>query len=481
MKLKSLFKTTDVTIKGDQEIEITGISSNSKQILPGNLFIARKGQKYDEGEFIQEAAINGASAILCSTYNPFLEGVAQVLHENVGSIAADIAARYYHYPSQKMTCIGITGTCGKTTTSYLVSHLLNSLNQKCALLGTIEGVIGERRFPSALTTPDAVTCQRFLSDALKEHCKAISMEVSSHALDQGRVKHIDFDVAIFTNLTSDHLDYHETVQNYAEAKSKLFLSLGGKRGATAVINIDSPFAGMMIESSRFIPIITYGLEQKGDLSVKEVKFLPSHTELVLQFQGEKVSFSSPLIGRFNAYNLLASIAAILALGFKLKQLPSLVSTFAQVQGRLERVCNKNIFVDFAHTEDALLNVLKTLHEIKQGKIITVFGCGGDRDKSKRPKMGRVASAFSDEVIVTSDNPRSEDPKKICEEIIVGIENGNYSVEVDRKEAIKKAILKMKGGDIVLIAGRGHECYQIFNNKKISFDDRKVAEEIALQC
>lgn len=481
MKLLTIFKDIDgITIKGTKNLDIVGLANNSKKVAPNYLFIARKGQKYSEDHFIPEAIQNGAVAILCSTYNPLLH-VTQIIHSDVASIEGDIAVRFFRYPSKKLLCIGVTGTCGKTTTTYLIRHLLNQLSKKCALMGTIESIIGENHFPSALTTPDVISCQEFLFNAQREKCQAIVMEVSSHSLDQQRIKYIDFDRAIFTNLTSDHLDYHKDIPTYAAAKKKLFASL--QEEGIALINLDSPWSQEMIAAVQKGSILTYSLEQKGDLCITNAKFLAAHSEFEIKFKNEKASFISPLVGRFNAYNLLAALATALSLKFKLKDLVPLVQNFPKVAGRLEKVDGKkNVFIDFAHTEDALYNVLKTLQEVKNGKrIITVFGCGGDRDKEKRPKMGKVASELSDEVIVTSDNPRSEVPENIASDIIAGIAQKNYSLEIDRKKAIEKGLQKLQEGDILLIAGRGHEKFQIFADRKIPLEDKAVVEELLNKC
>ncbi len=476
VKLKKLLKSiTPQAIKGSKETQITGLTSNSKLVAPGNLFIAKKGLSSDGARFIPDAVAAGATAILTDLYNPFYPHITQIIHPDVAEIEAAIAHRFYDFPCTRLFLVGITGTNGKTTTSYLIRRLLEKKKKGCGLIGTIETIVGKNIYPSTHTTPDLLQNLKLFHEMVAAGCQSCTMEVSSHALEQGRVRSIEFDVAVFTNLTQDHLDYHETMQQYGLAKAKLFSSL--KKGATAVINADSLASSQMIADCKADRIF-YGIEHPCDLRASSIQLSASGMEFDLTFQDQIQHISSPLIGRYNVYNLLAATAAGLVYGMTLEEMASLFKDFSQVPGRLERIPNNkglNIFVDYAHTDDALRNVLQTLQEFKTGRLITVFGCGGDRDPLKRPKMGAAVEEFSDLPIVTSDNPRSEDPEAIIRAILPGLKNPSRAlVIVDREEAIHQAIALAKPEDIVLIAGKGHETDQVFSHKTIHFDDREVA-------
>lgn len=487
MKLKKLIKDIPVKdVKGSKEVEITGVCGNSKLVAPGNLFIARRGRADDGANYIPEAIAAGASAILTDIYDPSIKGVTQIIHPDVVVTEALLAAHYYQFAGDELFMVGITGTNGKTTTSFLVKHLLDKIFGPCGLIGTIEYIIGQHRYQATRTTPDVTSNHKMLREMLNQGCRSAVMEVTSHALDQGRVANIEYDVAIFTNLSLDHLDYHQTMENYYLAKNRLFRSFDPKTAKkkalpkTAVINSDSPWHLKMIEGCKG-EIISYGIESKASLMASDIRLTSSGTTFTVSYKGESVPCSWPLIGRFNVYNFLAAAAVGLVRGVPLADIVSIMEKFPAVPGRLEAVPNElglKIYVDFAHSDDALANVFECLRELKSGKIITVFGCGGDRDKSKRSKMGQVCDEFSDITIVTSDNPRSEEPETIIREIIQGFKGqGNYIVEVDRRAAIEKAIAIATPDDIILIAGKGHETYQIFAHKTIEFDDRKVASQL----
>jgi UDP-N-acetylmuramoyl-L-alanyl-D-glutamate--2,6-diaminopimelate ligase len=483
MKLKKLLQNIPSTIlKGYKDITITGLCNNSKQAAPGYLFFAKKGLSQNGNQYIAEAIAAGASAIATDLYNPFLENIVQIIHPDVNALEAILAERFYDSPSHKLLTVGITGTNGKTTTSYLTKHLLDSLELPSGLIGTIEWIVKDVVLPSTHTTPGLLINQKLLSDMVSSHCKSVVMEVSSHGLDQGRVRSLDFDFAIFTNLTQDHLDYHLSMPAYAAAKAKLFSSLTPSSykpyPKRAIINIDSPWASTFINASK-VPLFTYGLAPEAMLRAENIKLSIAGSSCDVCFQEEKLPFHTPLIGTFNLYNCLATLAVGLSLGHKLEKLLSILSTFSGVPGRLERVAGhleKHIFVDYAHTEDALFNVLSALKEVVTGKIFCLFGCGGNRDQLKRPKMGAVAEKLSDSVILTSDNPRGEPPEQIISEILSGIQHKQHvQVELDRKKAIALAISQLSSQDALLIAGKGHENYQIFSRKTIHFDDRIVAK------
>ena len=361
--------------------------------------------------------------------------------------------------------MGITGTNGKTTTAYLIKHVLG----EAGLMGTIECIIGDHRIKSALTTPDCITCYKRLKEISSAQLPAAVMEVSSHALSQNRVEGILYDVALFTNLTPEHLDYHKDMESYAAEKRKLFSKL--KKGGVAIVNSDDAYA------DSFPKDITYGIEKEADFQATDIELTMSGSRF--KVKGEE--FFLPLMGRFNIYNALAAIVVAHVRGISMETVRARLKSFQPVLGRLQKVAAKkgtHVFVDFAHKPDALENVLKTLQEIKQGRLITLFGCGGNRDREKRPKMAEIAERYSDFVIVTSDNPRNEEPEEIIQEIKKGFCQKNYQIEVDRKKAIALALSFLQKGDVLLIAGKGHETTQIFANRTLFFDDAIVARELA---
>ncbi|CCB86921.1 UDP-N-acetylmuramoyl-L-alanyl-D-glutamate--2,6-diaminopimelateligase [Parachlamydia acanthamoebae UV-7] len=484
MKLKKVLKDIPVVqVKGSKEIEISGICANSQLIAPGNLFIAKKGLKFDGTSYIPEAINHGATAIVTDIYDPSFKEITQIICKNVAEVEGRFSANFYQMPSQELFTVGITGTNGKTTTSFLVKYLLEQLNLPCGLIGTIEYILGRYRYKASHTTPDVHSNHHMLREMVHQGCQAAVMEVTSHALDQKRVEHIDYDIAIYTNLTQDHLDYHQNMECYAAAKRKLFLQLDqvpSKKSKQIIANLDCPWFETILKGIK-TPIFTFGIDSPADLRACPTSFGPTGTHIDLHYQGRSYSTFFPLIGRFNIYNCLAAIAVGLTRKITLEKLISLAQQFPPPPGRLEPIQNDldlNLFVDFAHTEDALYKALECLSELKKGKIITVFGCGGDRDKTKRPKMAQASASFSDLTIVTSDNPRSEDPLKIIQEIAEGFSlQDNYIVQPDRFSAIAFAIEKANPGDIILVAGKGHETTQIFAHHTIEFDDRKIAQEI----
>jgi len=482
MKIKDVL--SDVKIKkiiGSKEINVTGISNDSRRIVPGYVFIARNGKNFDATQFIDDAIAFGAKVIISDLYNPFLnEEVTQVICDDILKVEGKIAANYYQFPSEKLFSVGITGTNGKTTTSYLVRHILeNVLLEKCGLIGTVESIVGDKHFPSPRTTMDVVSNQKMLADMVQSNCRAVVMETTSHGLDQNRLDYINYDAIIFTNITQDHFDYHKTFENYFACKKKLLLHL--KKNGVVVINKDDENFKKMLEDIRDKKVIDFGINEKAQLQAIDLKLTAEGTEFLLLYKEQKIKVKTQLIGRFNVYNILGAIGAALVFGLPLEKIIDAIDTFTNVPGRMQRVENNkkvNVFVDFAHTETALLNVLSTLQELKHGKIITVFGCGGDRDKDKRPKMGKVAEQFSNLTFVTLDNPRSEDPANIVQDIICGFSNPkSYIVEMDRRVAIERAFAVAQEGDIVLIAGKGHEKKQIFKDKILEFDDFEIASGI----
>jgi UDP-N-acetylmuramoyl-L-alanyl-D-glutamate--2,6-diaminopimelate ligase len=481
MKLKKLIKGLPIQlVKGPKEVEITGICSHSKLVAPGNLFVAKKGQSHDGCKFISDAIASGAVCILSDIYNPFLRDIAQLIHPDIAAIEAELAARFYSVSKKDFILIGITGTSGKTTTAYLVKFLLDELDKLCGLIGSVEWIIGPHYLPSLYTTPDVITCHKLLHEMQQNDCKAAVMEVSSHALEQGRVRKLEFDYAIFTNLSPEHLDYHQTMQNYASAKAKLFSSLSSKKNR-AIFNADTPWMERMIKDCPAGHFLFGMTNPKADLRASGISLRLDGMSFQVHYKKESATVNSFLTGRFNVYNCLAVISLGLCLGFPLSTLTEIISRFQRVRGRLEKVPNHaglTLFVDHAHKPEALENTLQTLSEFKKKRLITVFGCGGDRDTQKRPKMGEIAEKYSDLCIITSDNPRTEDPDKIIAAIVAGLKQPQRAlIEPDRRKAIEKAIELANPDDIILIAGKGHETYQIFSHRTIPFDDLKIAQEI----
>lgn len=478
MKLKKLLKDLPIIeIKGSKEIEITGLCSNSKLVAPGNLFIAKKGRAEDGAHYIPEAIEAGAIAIITDIYDPFLKNVAQLIHPNPAAIEGELASYYYQNAHHNLFMVGITGTNGKTTTSFLVKHLLDALKGPCGLIGTIEYIIGSHHYQATRTTPDVISNHKMLREMVLHGSKSAVMEVTSHALDQNRIQNIKYDAAVFTNLTLDHLDYHLSMEKYADAKKKLFSPEALNKSASAIVNVDCPWHLQMINEFQG-RVIRYGIQKKEDLHINNIRLTPEGSFFNLEYLNKNISAFCPLIGKFNLYNYMAAAAIGIILDAPLDQIVDILAKAPAVPGRLENISNGlgiKIYVDFAHTDDALAKALQCLRELKTKRLITVFGCGGDRDRGKRPKMAAVSEHFSDYTIVTSDNPRMEDPEAIANEIVPGFSKENsYCVELDRRQAIHKAIEISSPDDIILIAGKGHETYQIFAHKTIEFDDRKVA-------
>ncbi len=478
MKLKTLFKEIDsVQIRGGKEAMITGISANSKSVAPGYLFIVKRGKTFDGSKFIPEVIQGGAAALLTDTYDPFITEVPQVIHPDPASLELILAERFYHDPAKKLHMIGVTGTNGKTTTTYLIKHLLEKESETCGLVGTVAWMTGKRVFPPTHSTPDFLTLTKLFSEMVEAGVSTAIMEVTSHALEQKRTQGIDFEVGVFTNLTQDHLDYHKTMEAYADAKALLFRSLDPS--AWAVINVDDPVSSVMTRHCQ-AHLLTYGLTSFAELRASDLKMTSSAMQFNVHYKGEVRLLKTHLIGRFNVSNILAAVGVALVQGMTLANICKALKSFTGVPGRLERVVNQKklqVFVDFSHTPDALEKALNTLQELKHGRLITVYGCGGDRDAKKRPLMGYIAEKLSDVSILTSDNPRSENPLEIAKQVLQGCtQPQNTIVELDRQKAIAKAIEIATASDIVLIAGKGHETTQIFAHRTIHFDDREVAKD-----
>jgi UDP-N-acetylmuramoyl-L-alanyl-D-glutamate--2,6-diaminopimelate ligase len=484
MQLKQLINELSPTkVEGPVDQEISGITYDSRRVAPGMVFVAIPGQNFDGHDFIFTAIDRGASAVICQQNDFAPQRATKIKVSDAREALARVAATYYDHPSAKLKMIGVTGTNGKTTVAFMVKHILETAGIRCGLMGTVRYEIGERIIPAHRTTPEALEIHEMLTQKHRAGCQACVMEVSSHALDQKRVHGVEFDVAIFTNLTQDHLDYHGTMENYFQAKKVLFDSLiaSSKRGCS-VINIDDSFGQQLARGTAAEVRLTYGLAETAKIRATQIRLEKNVTNMLVDTPGYQFSLGLPLIGRHNIYNALAATGAGLALDISVPVIRKALQTLPAVPGRLEKVPTPrpfNVYVDYAHTDDALSHVLQTLREITPGRILLTFGCGGSRDTGKRFKMGKVAAELSDFTIITSDNPRKELPGTIAAQIEEGFRSvrpSNYRVELDRRRAIEEVIRMAHEGDSVLIAGKGHETYQEFENTVVPFDDRVHAQE-----
>ena len=477
LKLSDLLESAPGDRGQFRDAEIRGVTCDSRQVQSGTLFVAVPGHKLDGGAFIDEAIRRGAGAIVAEKAVESCP-VPVIVVASARQALADMSARFHSFPTSRMNVVGVTGTNGKTTTSYIVRSIFEAASEKVGLLGTIQHAVGPRVLPSDNTTPGADTLQRYFSEMVAAGCKSAVMEVSSHALDQGRVRGVQFAGAVFTNLTRDHLDYHPTFESYRDAKGKLFGSLPQR--AIAALNADDDVSEHYAKQTS-AHIVYYGLKRRAEVSAA-VELATFHgTRLRLRLGTEDLRVNTRLVGTHNVYNILGAAACTWAMGYDLEQIKAGIENLASVPGRLDPVDAGQDFavlVDYAHTDDALRNVLTCLRPLLRGRLIVVFGCGGDRDRGKRPKMGRVAAELADQVILTSDNPRSESPTAILSDITQGISGRTkVLVDPDRRGAIKLAISLARKDDVVLIAGKGHENYQIFRDRTVTFDDRQVAREV----
>ncbi|WP_378951954.1 UDP-N-acetylmuramoyl-L-alanyl-D-glutamate--2,6-diaminopimelate ligase [Pelosinus sp. sgz500959] len=480
----------DAKIQGEADLLIEALAHDSRKVVPGTLFVCLTGFKTDGHQHIAEAYAQGATAVLVEKEVDHIpENLTVITVADTKKAIRMMTPHFFGYPSRKLRMIGVTGTNGKTTTTYLLKSILQEAGFKVGVIGTIQNSIGERIVPSKNTTPDVIDLQNLLTEMVENQVDYVVMEVSSHALELERVAGCEFDVGIFTNLTRDHLDFHVTFENYLSAKAKLFQSLSGeenyKKGKTAIINVDDEAAATILQRTQ-CNTITYGIHADANLKADHVNIQSTGA----QFDIKSSSFGlMPLdlkiTGLFNVYNVLAAVGAAFAEGIDHQVIKKTLEKFQSVPGRFELVQvgqSFSVIVDYAHTPDGLENILRTAKQIAKKKIIVVFGCGGDRDRTKRPIMGKIAAEYGDIVIATSDNPRSEDPDLILNEIEIGIKTGLtggkiYEKITDRRQAIERALHMAEIDDIVIIAGKGHEDYQILKDRTISFDDKEVAREI----
>lgn len=487
MHIDALRAFARLTKDSSHNTHLMGITNNSKKVQRDFLFIAERGVHNDGHKYITSAIERGASALLVEDSKAVPQSFSGYIFEaeNVRSISPLIAAQYYDSPSKGLFAIGVTGTNGKTSLTYLIEHLFNKAGQLTGVIGTIDHHVGKRIWPTEVTTPNPIELQERLAEFVQAGAKTLAIEVSSHAIDQKRIAGIEFDVCIFTNLTRDHLDYHSSMEEYFDVKQSLFDGILGsskKSSVYSIINKDDSW-GAKIKTSQRSTIWSYG-EKDADFSFELKSMGFTGTKFVLHSPKGTLLIASPLIGRHNIYNVMAATAAGLAGGLNLADIRESLVTFGGIPGRLQLVSNKRdlaVLVDYAHSPDALENVLHALHKVRdetksKNKIICLFGCGGDRDKGKRPMMAKVAQSLADKVIVTSDNPRSEDPLQIINDICTGFtpSESAYLVEPDRARAIAQAIELAEPGDAVLIAGKGHEDYQIIGKEKFYFSDFETA-------
>lgn len=482
MKIKQLLEGIEViSMSGSDELQVSGISYDSRKVQPGHIFFALKGEKSDGHRFINNALQSGAAAVVHEQepedINDLSKSVSFIRVRDSRKALSLASQAWYRSPSRSMTVIGVTGTNGKTTTTYLLKSILEAWGKKVGLIGTIQYMIGDSVYQAKHTTPESLEFQKLLHDMHSEGCSHVVTEVSSHALSQKRVEGTVFRAGIFTNLTRDHLDFHGTMDEYFLSKRSFFTELLD-RNATSVINHDDPWGRRLTESIP-TPVYTYGLETGADLMALEIHTSFEGLKFRISTRGRTYDAASPLVGLPNLYNILAAAGAAVAVGVPWDVIMEGIGRPPAIRGRFEKIDAGQKFlaiVDYAHTEDALERLIYTARGLTKGKIITVFGCGGDRDRGKRPRMGAIATRLSDFVIITSDNPRSENPEEIIMEIETGATRRNYLAEPDRKEAIRRAVLMAEENDIVLIAGKGHEEYQEIGGKRFPFNDREVVEE-----
>ncbi|MBI2370333.1 MAG: UDP-N-acetylmuramoyl-L-alanyl-D-glutamate--2,6-diaminopimelate ligase [Deltaproteobacteria bacterium] len=483
-------------LHGRTDRAISGLAYHSAGVREGNLFVAMRGVRADGHRYLEDAVTRGAAAVVVQEPVSVPASVTVIEVAEPRRALAALAAAYYGDPSAGMTLVGITGTNGKTTTSFLLESIFQAAGGRPGVIGTVTYRYGQTARPASVTTPESLDLQHMLREMADAGVTHVAMEVSSHALDMHRADSCQFDCAIFTNLTQDHLDYHGSLDEYWRCKARLFTELlsrppKGNR-ATAVLNLDDP-RGAALAPTLPVRVLTFGMSPEAQVTPRQFRFTPGGTDAVIATPQGELSLRARLLGEFNLFNMLGAIGAGVALGIPLEAIRRGIEALASVPGRLEAVGEGpfTVVVDYAHTPDALERILKVVRGFCQGRLITLFGCGGDRDRTKRPIMGRVAATLSDLVVITSDNPRTEVPEKIIEEIVQGLpaefpqfrpgpgaERG-YTTLVDRRQAIRLAIALARPKDAVVLAGKGHEDYQILGTQKHPFDDREEARR-ALQ-
>lgn len=477
MNLSELLKHIETeSVNGSTQMRISGIAFDSREVKPGNLFVCIPGFQTDGHKFAPDAVEKGAAAIVAEHDMNEL-GVTCVIVKNARRAMAQLAAAYYHEPFRQFCLIGVTGTNGKTTSTYLIKSVLESMGKKVGLIGTNQNMIGDQVIPSKHTTPDALELMQLFETMANAGADYVVMEVSSHSLALDRVTACTFDVGAFTNMTQDHLDFHKTMENYLAAKGILFqISRAG------VINADDKASAYLLEHAACETLLTYGIHAQCDVKAENVDLKEAGVGFDVLYQGRSRHVDLGIPGQFSVYNALTAITCLLAAGISFAEAVDGLCGAQGVKGRVEVVdieAPYTVIIDYAHTPDGLLNVIHTIRGFTKGRLITVFGCGGDRDAGKRPKMGKVAASLSDFCVVTSDNPRTEDPNKIIEDILVGVKEGggDYIVIPNRFSAIEYALDHAEKDDVVLLAGKGHETYQILADRTIDFDEREIVKKL----
>ncbi len=477
MNLAELLKEVQVKkIIGQPQLAVTGISFDSRTVKPGNLFVCISGFETDGHQYASVAIQKGAAAIITERDMSEL-GVTCVVVEDTRKALAILAANFYGHPEKKFCLIGITGTNGKTTVTYLVKSVLEAMGKKVGLIGTNQNMIGTEVIPTKRTTPDSLELMRLFAKMADKGVDYVVMEVSSHSLVLDRVTACTFDVGAFTNITQDHLDFHKTMEEYLEAKGILFQI--SKRG---VINADDQAAERLSEISQCQQLLTYGEKASCDICASQVVLKENGVFFTLGYQGKEYQVELGIPGQFSVYNAMTALACLAAADIPMEEAVRCLKKARGVKGRVELVetgRDFSVIIDYAHTPDGLYNVIQTIRGFAKGRVITLFGCGGDRDKSKRPKMGEIASRLSDLSVVTSDNPRSEDPNKIIEDVLEGVRvgGGAYVVIPNRFSAIEYALDHAEKDDIILLAGKGHETYQVLADRTITFDEREIVRKL----
>ena len=460
------------------DVEITGITNDSRKVRPGYLYVAIKGYKADGHNFIKKSLECGAQAIVSEEKLSLDTSIPQIVVRNTRKALSSLSCCFYNNPSQKINVVGVTGTNGKTTTTFLTKSIIEKAGYEAGLIGTINYQIGEKMITAQETTPESVELQRLIAEMVAAKMKFAVMEVSSHSAIQHRIENIDFKTAVFTNITAEHLDYHKTISNYMNAKVELFKNL--RKDSFAVLNADDEFSEYFADRTN-AKILWYGIKNDADIKAEICRESTSDIMIKLKYSRKEIDMKIPFVGVHNVYNVLAAVASAISLGFELDVIKSGIETAPTVPGRLESVpCNRGfeVVVDYAHTPHALETVLQALRNLVKGRILLVFGCGGDRDKEKRPLMGRIADEKSDVFWLTNDNPRSEDPLNIIDGIKAGIKPGrSFHTQINRHKAIADALSEATDGDLVLVAGKGHEKYQIIKDTITPFDDREVIKAI----
>ena len=484
MKLGCLLQALpSAALDGSAALDVASLAYDSRRVVPGCLFFALPGEKTDGGLYVEEAARRGAVAIVHGKGVRLPRGVAGVCVDCARTAMADLAAEFFGHPSEKIQVVGVTGTNGKTTATFMIRDILRAAGRECGLVGTIQYEYGHRRIAAARTTPESLDLQAMFAEAHAAGCRAMAMEVSSQGLAAERLRGTRFAAAAFTNLSVDHLDFHKTMEAYFDAKKRLFDALAAQSPeAPAAVNVDDPYGRRLAaEPSLAGRCVTYGCQASAAVRAEDVRLAETSSAFRVVGPWGEFRVELGLAGRFNVCNALAAMAVCGALGAPPDAMVSALAQLRSVPGRLERIEDpggRHVFVDYAHTEDALRNVLQTLRETAPGRLICLFGCGGNRDRSKRPRMGAAVSECADFAVVTSDNPRHEDPAAILGEILAGMDRSKpHAVEPDRAQAIRAALREARAGDTVLVAGKGHEAYQEIAGRMLPFDDRDVVRRI----